>query len=338
MKTKAIQIKAIDGAGAGIARIATLNVIDSDGDLTKPGAFGEQTVKVLPTHNWGSIPLGKARVFEKGDEALAEFQLNLDIEPGREWHSALKFDLDNGQPIQKWSYGYDVLKSSEDTIDDQSVRILESLKVHEVSPVVSGAGIDTRTLSIKGIKVALVPTHDTPVSDAVWDDSAERRRGAKIGFAWGDAFLHHFEDGAASIRACVKGIAQLDGFFARMTLSSDEREGAHFHMATHLKDADYAVPELNKDTGTKLIDQITQVIWEVEAVTARLAEVKAERIEKGRSLGIASTVGTMELDAVLTSMAKASLTLGAVLDSGVDDAEARRLLADFTRTRIGRSF
>jgi hypothetical protein len=145
-----VELKQLDEEGTGLARIATLGVIDADGDLTLKGAFGEQHVQVLPTHDWGSVPLGKARVFEKGNEALAEFKLNLETVVGKEWHAALMFDLHDGKPIQNWSYGFTVEEASFEERDDVGrVRILEKLTVHEVSPVVIGSGVDTGTLAIK---------------------------------------------------------------------------------------------------------------------------------------------------------------------------------------------
>jgi len=142
------EIKRVSDKGVGLAVFATLGVVDRDGDVTLPGAFGEQTVKVLPAHDWGHVPIGKARIFEQGNEAMAEFTLNLEIEAARDWHAALKFDLLD-QPTQQWSYGFEIVKSSLGQIDGKSVRYLESLRVHEVSPVVIGAGLGTRTLAMK---------------------------------------------------------------------------------------------------------------------------------------------------------------------------------------------
>ena len=151
MERKAItQLKELTDEGVGLARIATLNVVDSDGDITLPGAFGEQLVKVLPSHDWMALPLGKARIFEKGDEVLAEFKINLETSSGKDWHSALKFDLADGKGLIEWSYGFTIVESDSETRDGDRVRILKKLNVHEVSPVMLGAGVDTGTLTIKG--------------------------------------------------------------------------------------------------------------------------------------------------------------------------------------------
>lgn len=151
---KNFNLKVIDLTGEGEAVIATLNVVDKDGDLTLKGAFGEgQTVKMIPAHNWSHVPLGKATIHEVGQEVIAKFKLNLDVEAAREWHAALLFDLKEGESIQEWSYGF-TIEESEQSVEgtDTRVRILKKLKVHEISPVIIGAGEGTRTLSIKNEK------------------------------------------------------------------------------------------------------------------------------------------------------------------------------------------
>jgi phage head maturation protease len=155
---RGVQLKALDDAGHGLARIATLSAIDHDNDTYAPGAFaGEggkgQWVQILAAHDWSRVSLGKARVYEDGDAALAELHLNLGHQAGRDWHAALKFDLDGccegAPPVQEWSYGFAILDSSQETRDGERVRVLKRLEVFEVSPVVRGAGLGTGTLAIK---------------------------------------------------------------------------------------------------------------------------------------------------------------------------------------------
>lgn len=151
-----LAIKAMDDAGNGLARIAILSEIDHDGDTYEPGAFsgqGDQVAQILAAHNWGSVPLGKARIYEDGNEALAELSLNLDTATGKEWHAALKFDLEHGKPVQEWSYGFRVLDSVVEQRDGKRIRVLKKLKVFEVSPVVQGAGVGTGTLVMKGAQL-----------------------------------------------------------------------------------------------------------------------------------------------------------------------------------------
>lgn len=157
---RGVELKNLDDQGHGLARIAILSAVDSDGDTYEKGAFGEQFVQILAAHNWSSIPLGKARVFERGDEALAELHLNLATAAGKEWHAALKFDLEGccggeSPAIQEWSYGFRVLDAGFEERDGSRVRVLKRLAIHEVSPVVKGAGVGTATLTMK--QAALKP-------------------------------------------------------------------------------------------------------------------------------------------------------------------------------------
>ncbi|MEP9402045.1 HK97 family phage prohead protease [Sphingomonas silueang] len=152
MITKNLTIQSVDDAGVGLARIAQLSAVDNDGDTYLPGAFSwkEQWVYILPAHNRSAMPLGKARVYEEGDWALAELRLNLNTQAGRDWHETLKFDLATGTPVQEWSYGFDVLDASPQFRQNMRVRELKKLAVNEVSTVLRGAGIGTGTLQIKG--------------------------------------------------------------------------------------------------------------------------------------------------------------------------------------------
>ena len=151
---KSLTVKAMDDAGRGLARIATLSAVDHDGDTYAKGAFGwkdggEQWVSILPAHDRKAMPLGKARVYEEGDAAYAELHLNLNTEAGRNWHQTLKFDLEKGRSVQEWSYGFGVVEYSREKRDGEKVRVLKKIDIHEVSPVLRGAGKGTGTLSMK---------------------------------------------------------------------------------------------------------------------------------------------------------------------------------------------
>ena len=358
-----VELKQLDEEGTGLARIATLGVIDADGDLTLKGAFGEQHVLVLPTHDWGSLPLGKARVFEKGNEALAEFKLNLETVIGKEWHTALRFDLQDGKPILAWSYGFSVVDASFEERDDVGrVRILEKVTVHEVSPVVVGSGVDTGTLAIKSGDKRATPSHSTATDAGAWDGPGNKRRARSDEdaayyrriFAWRDPtgetgvkgswrFIHHFvagdgTPGKASTRACIMGIAILNGARGGTTIPSADRKGVWNHLAKHLRDADLDPPELRsaEECGLKLMEQVNFAMWDVDAVIERLLEVKRERAEKGRFLGEESKVGAAELKATLERMHETAFALEALIRGGDDAGEAGRLLARFEAVRSGR--
>jgi len=136
--------------GEVVAVFSTLDVIDHDGDVTLPGAFedGAQTRMSGYNHSsWGAVlPVGRGTIREVGKEAVLEGRFFMESENAREHFTVVK----GMGELQEWSYGYDVVKASEGEREDRRVRFLEKLKVHEVSPVILGAGIATRTLSAKG--------------------------------------------------------------------------------------------------------------------------------------------------------------------------------------------
>lgn len=142
------EIKDLTDKGAGEAVFSTLSVVDKDEDFTEPGAFGSQTAKLAGAHDWGAPTIGLAAIEERGSDAVAKFQFNLDMPSAKEWHQSVKFNADNGL-TQEWSYGFDILEAGEREINGKRVRVLKSLHVHEVSPVMQGAGIGTRTLEVK---------------------------------------------------------------------------------------------------------------------------------------------------------------------------------------------
>lgn len=144
------EVKAASDAGDFEAVIATLGVIDHDGDMIAPGVFGGAVVSVVPNHDHSSIPLGKARIEERGNLAVAVGKFNLDIRAAKDWYSALKFDLANGDPVQEWSFGFQILQKMDEISDGKRVRVLQRLDTMEVSPVLRGAGMGTRTVAVKG--------------------------------------------------------------------------------------------------------------------------------------------------------------------------------------------
>lgn len=149
IKQISASLKAISEKGEGTAVFATLNVVDLDGDVTLPGAFGEQVAPMVPAHDWQEAPIGKALIHEVGNEAHADFKLNLATSAGKDWYEALKFDLDHPPAKQQYSYGFSIIESEMGDHEGQRVRFLKKLKIHEVSPVLLAAGLATRTLALK---------------------------------------------------------------------------------------------------------------------------------------------------------------------------------------------
>lgn len=147
-KSVIVQLKD-EKEGSFTARIATLNVVDKDGDRTLPGAFPTGRTVLVSAYqhgSWGgSLPVGKATIREDGEEVLADGEFNLSTQSGREHYEAVKFSGN----LQEWSYGYRVDDSSEITEDGQTIRELRKVDPIEISPVLLGAGVGTATLAIK---------------------------------------------------------------------------------------------------------------------------------------------------------------------------------------------
>jgi HK97 family phage prohead protease len=143
-----VEIKAAD-KGQVEAVFSTFNVKDLDGDVTLPGAFQDGAPVRISAFNhdsWGSaLPVGKGTIHTTKTEAFLDGQFFLDTAAGRDTFTTVK-ELGD---LQEWSYGYDVVGSSYGQWEGQEVQFLNSLKVYEVSPVLVGAGIGTRTLSAK---------------------------------------------------------------------------------------------------------------------------------------------------------------------------------------------
>lgn len=158
MERKQLRVE-IKDAEKGIVRaaFARMEVKDHDGDWTLPGAFGEQKVRVSAYGHasWmGELPVGKGTITEQEGEAVAELRFFMNTASGREHFETVKEMGD----LQEWSYGFDVLETGEITeeLDQMGVRrVLKKLKVHEVSPVLLGAGVGTRTLAVKALEQLL---------------------------------------------------------------------------------------------------------------------------------------------------------------------------------------
>lgn len=150
MEKKALHIQLKeDKPGSFMARIAMLNVIDKDLDITLPGAFEKGKTVLVSAYQHGSwggmLPVGKAVINEIGDEVIAEGEFNLGTDTGKEHYESIKF---SGE-LQEWSYGFRPVEFEYGEVDNQEVRYLKKVDVFEISPVLKGAGIDTVTLGIK---------------------------------------------------------------------------------------------------------------------------------------------------------------------------------------------
>lgn len=300
-----------DETGEFTAEFATLEVIDHDDDVTKRGAFrdGQETLIEPWNHEYREPPVGKGVIHERDNKAVIEGKFFLDTQNGLEHYRVVK----NVGELQEWSYTFEIEEASRGQLEGQEVQFLEKLDVWGVAPVTRGAGIDTRTTSIKSgeehrnQKKAVGP-HSTETSDASWDgpaNEARARSGESAGYyrriyAWQDPdgdpeakaswrFIHHMvggdgEPGAANIRACQTGIGVLNGGRGGTTIPDADRQGVYNHLAKHLRDADLEPPELKsldelrKSDGNDHAGDGTSInadlMTEIDVLEARLITLK----------------------------------------------------------------
>jgi hypothetical protein len=153
---KALTDVTIKNADLGLveAVFSRFDVIDKDGDVTRKGAFREGAAVVISAYghkSWeGQLPIGKGTIHELDDVAVLKGQFFMNTTHGRDAFETVKELSEAG--LQEWSYSLHDVVAKADTVEGRKVRVLEKIGVKEVSPVLIGAGVDTRTLSTKGVK------------------------------------------------------------------------------------------------------------------------------------------------------------------------------------------
>jgi phage head maturation protease len=155
-ETKQIHLKDASITESGIVKavFATLGVVDHDGDIILSGSIPNGAPVRMSAYNHASwqyaLPVGKGTISEVGNELIFDGQFFLDTTDGADTYKTVKGLGD----LVEWSFGFDILEkdSMTDPATNQEVRRLKRLNVTEVSPVLLGAGINTRTLAVKSLR------------------------------------------------------------------------------------------------------------------------------------------------------------------------------------------
>ena len=224
---KAVKVELKEAEGAFRATFATFNVVDKDGDVTLPGAFSfGQPVRVSQfAHNWGDYIIGDGKIGGDQEKAFADAEFYLETSRGLDTYRSVKRASAAG--LQEWSYGFDVDKQSFGKFGDRDVRFLEKLTVHEVSPVMLGAGVGTGTDFIKGLRLA---DHEATVLAAVKSLSdrfaALAAENEKTGRAISAARVARIREvitsGRAAAEAISTSIASLEELLAEAGIEDDD--------------------------------------------------------------------------------------------------------------------
>ena len=346
-----VEIKADgDDAGAFSARIATLNVIDKDNDVTIKGAFeGSDPVRVSRFNHSSAVrddlPVGVATIQEVGDQVIAEGQLNLDTVGGRDLYDTLKFEAKNNV-ASEWSYGFTVEESEDGEQDDQKVRFLRRLKAFEISPVMRGAGLDTATLAVKtATDFGDLPLYDRDYS---WNSSAALGRvrkwassdgsGDKDTMDWAKyskAFFWYDPDDESfggfklpfaditdgKLWAVPRGIFAVAGVLqgARGGVDISEVDQDHIKdvvdryyekMRETFDDDSIIVPWAKSAGGLSMKHEGDLVLASLDAYTERVALLAELRLKEGRAL---SAANRKRLESMVESVASVTTDIETIL-------------------------
>lgn len=136
--------------GSVTAAFATLETIDHDGDIIASGAVSPGPVIIS---GWGhaswnagamNLPIGRGTVSEVGDKLILTgtfFETSL----ARETRETLRGLGD----LAEWSWSLHDIIGEPVQVGGRVVRRITKVRVHEVSPVLAGAGIGTHTVSLR---------------------------------------------------------------------------------------------------------------------------------------------------------------------------------------------
>jgi hypothetical protein len=141
-------------AGSITATIATFGVVDKDGDVLVKGCVPDGTPVVIS--GWGHsamidarVPVGVGTLHSAGDELRVRGTLFLDFNP--EARAAFAVVKTLGAALE-WSFGFLIQERgvpSEEQRRAGAKQTLLRVDAFEVSPVLRGAGIGTRTIEAK---------------------------------------------------------------------------------------------------------------------------------------------------------------------------------------------
>ena len=158
------------------AVVGNIDVPDDDDDIIAPGAIGTQSVIMSAYGHDVRLhrpPVGAGFVKEADDKAVYSGRVNREMDRGLETWKMLKFMHENEVPIE-WSFGGKVIESEQIERDGKPYRLLKSIEIREVSPVLAGAGVETETLEVKEEKT------ETCECDAKLEKMAEQIRALEL--------------------------------------------------------------------------------------------------------------------------------------------------------------
>lgn len=164
--TPRVHIKDAD-KGEVTAVFATLGVVDKDGDVILPGAIVSGSPVVISAYghrSWnGALPVGKGTISEVGDELVLDGTFFMNTSGGLDTFTTVKECSDAG--LQEWSFSLENVRWEAGEQDGRTVHFIKSVTVKECSPVLVGAGVNTRTLAVKTADLKFAEHIDAVLAD-----------------------------------------------------------------------------------------------------------------------------------------------------------------------------
>lgn len=249
---------------------STFNKIDKDGDVTLKGAFAGNppiAISAWAHSSWDgpNLPYGVGEIKESDTEATADVQFLMETTHGRDAFYTVKALSKAG--IQEWSYSLENVDAERGTFENKSVRILKKVTVKEVSPLLRGAGTDTRTLAVKAHK-----TLDSQTRRQLTDAGRERFA-TDTTYVW----LADFDpdEGVAIFDVMPETEAE---YYVQVDYTSGSDGIALGENETPVESVVSYAPK------AKFAEHATAVLAAVNELTTRARSVMAMRAEKGKAI------------------------------------------------------
>ena len=271
------------------AVFSLFDTIDSDNDVTKQGAlrsgYNGNKVPLVWNHDWSKV-IGRGIIETDNQKAVFKGYF-LDTEAGKEAYNTVKAMSD----MQQFSYGFQVIKSSKGNhIDSKGeevpVRVLEDVKVWEVSPVLVGA---QQNSFVQALKSGLVNEEDQEEKAQVGEDeyttqqeAAERAK--EIGCE--GTHTHEKEDGSLIYMPC----ATHNEYVNQKEKAYSKKKCTYSKDGKCAKDMDKNLEvSSNSQQGKRLGEHAISSLEEIKAFTERIEDLALLRQSEKKSLSSKST-------------------------------------------------
>jgi len=291
-KRKSIGRVTIKDATAGevSAVIATLDVVDHDGDVVLKGAVDDGAKVVISAYghqSWdGELPVGVGTVKEIGSELVFDGRFFMQTPHGSATFETVK-EL-SAEDLQEWSFSLEEVESERGTRGGKSVNLIKAVTIKEVSPVLRGAGINTRTLATKGIKALASDTRQA------LSDAGKEAFGADGSYV----YLHDY-DPDESFAIFSRYSDTEPETFARVSFEVTESGVALSDDATDVEPSVTFEPK-----GTKFSELVDSALRGTELLVKGATDRIAQRVAAGKSI-TEQTEALARLDEMTAPLRKA---------------------------------